>query len=102
MSAEGVSESQWTQPGWSRVDPSCPLPTFMKSIKRDRPPPVPAGLLRTPPDAQNRWSDDEFRFPPYQYKEQFLVSDGSLLRCVNSGEREILMCFGPQHTRFCI
>ena len=84
-----------------RVDPSCPLPTFMKSIKMDRPPPVPAGLLRTPPDAQNRWADDDFRFPPYQYKEQFLVTDGSLLRYVNSGEREILMGFGPQHTRFC-
>ena len=102
MAAEGITETQWIQPGWNRVDPSVPLPTFMKSIRRERPPPVPAGLRRTPEDAQNRWADDELRFPPYQYKEHFLVTDGSQLRYVNSGEREILMGFGPQHTRFCL
>ena len=100
MTAEGVAESQWIQPGWNRVDPSCPLPTSMKSIKREQPPPVPAGLRRTPWDARNRWADDEFRFPPHQYEEHFTVTDGTLLRYVNSGEREILMSFGPQHIRF--
>ncbi|CAE7159524.1 unnamed protein product [Symbiodinium pilosum] len=101
MTATGVAEAQWIQPGWNRVDPSCPLPTFMKSIKREQPPPVPAGLRRTPWDAQGRWADDEFRFPPYQYKEQFMLTDDTVLRYVSSGEREILMGFGAQHTRFC-
>ena len=74
---------------------------LMKAIVPLHPPPQPARLARTPEDARARWRDDEFRFPPYQYQSQFLLSNGESLRCVNSGEREILMGFGPQRAHFC-
>ena len=41
--------------------------------------------------------------PPYQYKEQFLVtSAGQPSRLLDSSEREILLGFGPQHTESCM
>ena len=49
------------------------LPTCMKSIRRIRPPPKPAGLNRVSREGKLRWEADEFRFPPYQYDERFLI-----------------------------
>ena len=40
------------------------------------PPPKPAGLDRTPADARGRWAADEFRYPPYQYKSQYVIWTG--------------------------
>ena len=37
MTGEAVAEAQWILPGWARVQNTCPLPTFMKSIVRTRP-----------------------------------------------------------------
>lgn len=46
-SGEGVSLQQWIRPGWSWNAPegTC-FPTFMKSIRRNQPPPQPAGYFR--------------------------------------------------------
>ena len=54
------------------------FPTFMKSIRRQRPPPAPAGFHRAAPETLRRWREDEFRFPPYQYASQFMVSHPTL------------------------
>ncbi|CAE7580461.1 Dnmt3c [Symbiodinium natans] len=102
MTASEPPQSQWARLGWHRVEPSSKLPTFMKSIPRAEPPPAPAGLGRTPQDALERWAADCYRFPPYQYKEAFLLSDGDNLRYPDAGEREILMGYGARHTAFCL
>ena len=76
----------------------------MKAIRRDRPPPRPAGLERTDDLTRSRWWSHEYRFPPYQYKSQFLVThpDQSSARLLNASERERLMGYGHQHTIVCM
>lgn len=96
-----VSKSQWVTPGWKRADPTAKLPTFMKSIKRNQPPPVPAGIKRTSEETQRRWRLDHFRFPPYQYSPEYLfVKEGEDSRIANASERELLG-YGYQHTATC-
>ena len=75
MSAAGVADSAWIEPGWHRVTPEVPLPTFMKAIKRQRPPPQPVGISRCEPAAIDRWESDAYKFPPYQYRRQYLLKN---------------------------
>ena len=59
-----VETKQWIRPGWSWPGGDtgeCKLPTFMKSMVRDRPPPHPAGLSKSSLGAQHRWRTDQFR-----------------------------------------
>ena len=104
MEGDTVANSQWIRPGWSwTAPPGTCFPTFMKSIRRRRPPPQPAGLSRTDEATRNRWQQHEFRYPPYQYRECFLLSSpGRLPRVLDSSERELLLGFGPGHTATCM
>ena len=89
----------WVSPGWTWLgSEETSLPTFTRSIPRRRPPPRPAGLGHTPVEAQQRWADDDFRYPPYTYKSEFCLSDGLHLRVCGAAEREVLMGFLPGHT----
>eukprot|EP00438_Fugacium_kawagutii_P000055 Skav215901 [mRNA] locus=scaffold1542:116365:121392:- [translate_table: standard] len=91
--------SQWLSPGavWPFAG-SVAFPTCMKSIRRARPPPRPAGIDRVDQNAILRWQADDFRFPPYQYDERFLIWVQNRWRLLNSEEREILHGLGPGHT----
>ena len=101
MRGGGISDLQWLEPGWSRYNPAAPLPTFMKSIPRHRPPERPAGLARCDQDCIERWTSDSFRFPPYQYKlENLLQNAAGDLRYTSASERELLLGFGFNHTHF--
>lgn len=92
-------EEAWVSPGWSWLGgPSTPFPTFTRSIPRVRPPKDPAGIRHTPPDALQRWEEDQFRYPPYTYKFEHCVSNGTYARVLGAGEREALMGFFPGHT----
>ena len=74
----------------------------MKSMVRDRPPPHPAGLSKSSLGAQHRWQTDQFRFPPYQYEEKFLMHHlDAPPRALDSTERELLLGLGPGHTSTC-
>eukprot|EP00435_Cladocopium_sp_Y103_P062211 s313_g23.t2 len=100
-----LETSQWIRPGWSWPggNQNVKFPTFMKSIKRSSPPPVPAGYRRATPDMIARWTEDCYRFPPYQYADKFLLhhpTDGC--RLLDSSERELLLGFGAQHTSSCM
>lgn len=104
-SGPAVDTQCWIRPGWSWPGESSGArsPTFMKAIKRDRPPPVPAGYSRASPDTLSRWRADSFRYPPYQYAEQFLLTHPSKeARLLDSSERELLLGFGPHHTATCM
>eukprot|EP00435_Cladocopium_sp_Y103_P052437 s556_g16.t1 len=59
---------QWLEEGacWPGGEDGTILPTAMKSIKRARPPPKPAGLERASYSAVQRWEADNYCFPPYQ------------------------------------
>ena len=103
MYASGPGQAAWVRPGWTwGAENVSWFPTFMKAIRRVQPPPVPAGLRRTPHDARCRWESDSYRYPPYQYKREFMLQSGDQLRTLDSSEREILMGFGAGHTKFCM
>lgn len=97
---------QWLSDGWvwPGAEWGVTLPTCMKSIVRARPPPQPAGIDRCKVDAIGRWTADSYRYPPYQYREQFVLwhREKETWRLVDSSERELLMGYGFQHTRLCM
>lgn len=99
-----VEDHQWIRPGWEwpgGKDGTC-FATFMKAIKRQRPPPYPAGLERATEAMTTMWAQDQYRYPPYQYHPRFwLTQAGSPPRLLDSSEREILLGFGPGHTDPC-
>eukprot|EP00435_Cladocopium_sp_Y103_P038382 s3254_g10.t1 len=104
VSADPIRVEQWIRPGWRWEAPegTC-FPTFMKSIKRSRPPPQPAGLDRTSEETRERWRQHEYRYPPYQYKPQFLLHHSvHSPRVLDSSERELLLGLGPGHTSSCM
>ena len=96
--------ADWVAPGttWPGGEAGYVLPTCMKSIVRKRPPYKPAGMDRCDHDTLLRYEADEFRFPPYQYKEQFIFysADGNW-RLAASEERELLLGYGWKHTAYC-
>ena len=105
--AEGpeIKEQQWIRPGWKwqPEDARTRFPTFMKSIRRQRPPPVPAGLHRTSQATRLLWEENNFRYPPYQFRPEFLLHcPGKDSRVLDCTEREILLGLGPGHTASCM
>ena len=70
----------------------------MKAIKRQVPPPKPVGLQRASPEAVTRWETDGFRYPPYQYKEEYVIFTPHGWRLLNASERELLHGYGYGHT----
>ena len=75
----------------------------MKAIKRQQPPPVPAGLRRVTPEMIERWTADSPKFPPYQYADKFLLVHPSQPRMLlDSSERELLLGFGAGHAASCM
>eukprot|EP00435_Cladocopium_sp_Y103_P016983 s2158_g4.t1 len=105
VQAGSVETSQWIRPGWSWPagdDGSTKFPTFMKSIPRRAPPPFPAGLQKSSAGARARWEEAQYRFPPYQYGEKYLVTHPQKgRRLIDSSEREILLGLGAGHTAAC-
>ena len=74
----------------------------MKAIRREAPPPFPAGLSKTSEPAKERWRADEYRFPPYQYSDRYLlVHPVQPPRLLDSTERELLLGLGAGHTASC-
>ena len=104
MTGEYPLNSQWIREdsSWPGGERGAILPTCMKSIKRLNPPPRPAGIDRTDEDCRARWISDSFRFPPYQYKEEYVFWSPSGWRLVEASEREILHGYGYNHTALCM
>eukprot|EP00435_Cladocopium_sp_Y103_P016319 s2345_g4.t1 len=94
---------QWLEEGciWPGYERGTILPTCMKSIKRARPPPSPAGLNRVDYEGKLRWEADQYRFPPYQYSSQFVIWKGDKWRLISADERELLHGLGYEHTVLC-
>ena len=74
----------------------------MTSIRRNSPPRA-AGISRCSAETLQRWREHEFRYPPYQYKEKFLLHHAALpSRLLDASERELLLGFGAGHTTSCM
>ena len=78
------------------------LPTAMKAIVRQRPPPRPAGLHRCDEATKSRWAAEAYKFPPYHYLDRFIFWKGDKWRLCSSEERELLMGYGWHHTEVCM
>ena len=101
--AEYPDNEAWVTEGsyWPGGEEGYVLPTALKSIKRQRPPPVPAGYSRCDGDTLARWTADGFRFPPYHYLPRFLFWRQDQWRLANSEEKERLLGYGSGHTELC-
>ena len=98
---EWPSNRQWLEEGSEECNEGVVYPTCVKAIRRDEPPPMPAGISRTDDRTRSRWRQDNYRYPPYQYKADYLIWDSRLNRCrlLTAREREILMGYGAEHTQ---
>lgn len=97
--------SSWLQPGFVWNGESvCVFPTCMKAIPRVFPPKSPAGLAKCDGPTISRWRSDEHRYPPYQYKSQYLIINktSGTWRLLSPPERELLLGYGIGHTRSCL
>eukprot|EP00438_Fugacium_kawagutii_P017412 Skav229251 [mRNA] locus=scaffold2154:301110:302876:+ [translate_table: standard] len=93
-----ILDDGWEWPGGA-ADPRLRFPTFTRSIPRASPPKAPAGLSHTPEEAQQRWVAHQHRYPPYTYKDEFVLTNvNGQKRVLNANERELLMGFARGHT----
>eukprot|EP00438_Fugacium_kawagutii_P001268 Skav224316 [mRNA] locus=scaffold227:472719:474416:+ [translate_table: standard] len=90
----------WLEEHCQQARDDIAYPTFMKCIRRSRPPPAPAGLSRCDVPTRDRWQSADFKFPPYQFKAEYLIHDyiNQADRLLVASEREVLMGFGKGHT----
>ena len=97
-------QAVWITPSWEWPGgmEGAVLPTAMRSVPKREPPPFPAGLAKCDEATVQRWQADDFRVPPYQYKEQYVFYKGMKWRRVNSTEKELLMGYGFGHTELCL
>ena len=83
---------------WTGGSTGAVFPTCLKSIPRTQPPPRPAGLNKCDRATIQRWKDDQYRYPPYQYGPNFIITTNSTWRLLNAEEKELLLGYGYQHT----
>ena len=101
LKAEVKAES-FLESGWF-VTEGFKLPTFTTSRPRDQPGFRPAGLDPCVPHERQRWEEDQFRFPPYQYRDHNLLwTKKGAVRRPNVQEREAMMCIPVGYTRPCL
>eukprot|EP00438_Fugacium_kawagutii_P015349 Skav202567 [mRNA] locus=scaffold2177:274392:277940:- [translate_table: standard] len=83
-------------PGWSKQTDGS-FPTFTTSRPRQSPGYKPAGLQQCTEDDKLMWTQDLYRFPPYQYQATHCVyNKHGERRLVGCEEREVIMGF-PRH-----
>ena len=97
-----VEPAKYLHEGWSMVDQGL-LPTFTTSRPRSAPGYKPAGLRQCCPDDVKRWTQDSFRFPPYQYQARHCLSNKhGAMRIPDVEEREVIMGFPKGYTAQCM
>ena len=96
-----LDPAEFLHPGCSLVG-DAGLPTFTTSRPRSTPGPRPAGLWQCSQDEKDRWTRDQFRFPPYQYRDKHLIrqADGEM-RMPTISEKEVIMGFPLDYTVPC-
>jgi len=88
--------------GWHKVDESRPFPTFTTSRPRSHAGYKPAGVHQCDLVELERWHNDQFRFPPYQYKTINCVRNRTgEYRIPDVSERELMMGFPLHYTANC-
>lgn len=101
--AEYPEDNQWLEEGYTwRREPGTVLPCCMKAIRRVVPPPKPAGIERADRHTIARWRSEDMKYPPYQFKPEYVIWKEDRWRLINSSERELLHGYGFGHTEICM
>lgn len=96
-----LNATTFLQPGWKRTSSEA-LPTFTTARPRAKPDYKPAGVAQCTPAELERWRQDQHRFPPYQYRDCFmLVNKKGEMRIPDISEREVIMGFPKDYTVNC-
>ena len=97
-----VDATAFLEQGWF-VTEGYKLPTFTTSRPREQPGYRPAGLERCAAHERQRWVDDRYRFPPYQYRDHNLLwTTKGKSRRPTAQEREAIMGIPVGYTRPCL
>eukprot|EP00438_Fugacium_kawagutii_P016151 Skav228276 [mRNA] locus=scaffold6733:108207:110481:- [translate_table: standard] len=85
--------------GWTKVDPETPFPTFTTSRPRAKAGHRPAGVQQCNLEELQRWHEDAFRFPPYQYLQKHCLTNAAgTFRLPDVSEREVMLGFPLHYT----
>lgn len=96
-----LDPSDFLHPGCSLVSDEG-LPTFTTSRPRASPGPRPAGLWQCTQEEKEKWQNDAFRYPPYQYRHKNLIKQGDgEMRLPSISEKEVIMGFPLDYTSPC-
>ena len=95
-----VDPRDFLEPGASLLGQS--LPTFTTSRPSLKPKRKPAGLQDCLPHEVQRWQKDQYRFPPYQYKDSHCILHQGEVRPPNVREREAILGFPVDYTKQCM
>ena len=100
--ADYPNTEQWLEPEheWAGERVGATFPTCMKAIVRQHPPPRPAGIEKCDNLTIQRWTEDSFRYPPYQYDWRYIISTPNTWRLLSAEEKELLLGYGYKHTEF--
>ena len=94
-----IDDKDYLHPGWSRWEDQ-PLPTFTTSRCRDHEGHRPAGKTHCATHELERWAQDQYRYPPYQYQDKnCLRSRTGEVRLPDIEERECVMGFPRNYTQ---
>eukprot|EP00438_Fugacium_kawagutii_P015593 Skav229726 [mRNA] locus=scaffold49:399186:411683:- [translate_table: standard] len=89
--------------GWRKVDETNAFPTFTTSRPRQHPGRRPAGVHHCDVDELQRWHEDSFRFPPYQYRQcHGVVNRTNQVRVPSVEEREVILGLPLHYTQNCV
>ena len=97
-----VDPCTYMEQGWSMKEAG-KLPTFTTSRPRSFPGHRPAGLNKCSFEERQRWENDMYRFPPYQYRDCYCLTNRvGEFRLPNVREREAMMGFPVNYTESCL
>ena len=103
IQAEWPEFEHFLEKGASKMNEMEGFPTFVRAIRRSKPPHNPSALDELCDKERELWEADGYRFPPYQYAVDSLIRDAQQkLRPPISTERERLMGFHTDYTLPCL
>ena len=71
--------------------------TFVRSVPKYKEPKSSRGFGAASPEVKQRWRDDKYRFPVYQYARSNLVEEKGKLRPLTSRERAVRLGYRWSH-----
>ena len=98
-----VDLNEFITAGWHKVEEHRAFPTFTTARPRKSPGHRPAGIHHCDAPTLERWKQDGFRYPPYQYlPANCLQNKKRELRLPNIDEKELLMGLPLGYTMPCV